>query len=312
MNPREVLLVDDDPELRKIIASNLEHAGFSVHTASDGVEALAALSEQPTDIVILDVMMPKIDGIEATRRIRANTDARIKLTPIILLTARSEEADRIAGLEAGADDYVTKPFSNLELIARVRAQLRRVDSDAALSPTTRLPGNLFIEQELRRRIDSNDPFAVLYIDADHFKAYNDVYGFGHGDTIIRFIAHTIVDAIRTQGGPEDFVGHIGGDDFVAITQDEHVDAVATAILEAFDRGIRKYYNERDARTGYIETRDRRGSLDRFPIMTLSIAALSNKVRPLTDYGQIGEIAAELKSKAKAIPGSSFVKDRRLA
>ncbi len=312
MNPREVLLVDDDPELRKIIAGNLEHAGFSVHTASDGLEALAALSEQPTDIVILDVMMPKIDGIEATRRIRANTDARIKLTPIILLTARSEEADRIAGLEAGADDYITKPFSNLELIARVRAQLRRVDSDAALSPTTRLPGNLFIEQELRRRIDSNDPFAVLYIDADHFKAYNDVYGFGHGDTIIRFIAHTIVDAIRTNGGPEDFVGHIGGDDFVAITEDEHVDAVATAILEAFDRGIRKHYNERDSHAGYIETRDRRGSLDRFPIMTLSIAALSNEVRSLTDYGQIGEIAAELKGKAKAIPGSSFVKDRRQA
>lgn len=310
MKNRDVLVVDDDPELRKIISMNLEHAGFSVHTAANGPDALDFLEGHSADLILLDIMMPELDGIETTRRIRANNDARIKLTPIILLTAKSEEQDRVIGLEAGADDYVTKPFSNLELIARVRAHLRRVDSDAALSPTTRLPGNLFIEQELRRRIDSHEPFALLYVDADHFKAFNDVYGFGHGDTVIRFIAHTIVDAVRTHGGPDDFVGHIGGDDFVAITEEHQVDTVAQAILAAFDEGIKKYYNERDARIGYIETRDRRGSLNRFPIMTISIAALSNRVRALTDYGEIGAIAAELKSKAKAIPGSAYVKDRR--
>ena len=157
---KQILVVDDDRNLRKIIATNLELAGYDVTAAANGEEALTALEQLQPDLVILDVMMPAMDGYEVARRIRAHpVNARV---PIIMLTAKSEVEDKISGFDAGADDYITKPFGPQELLARVKAKIRRVQVDSSLSPLTRLPGNLAIEAELRRRLDSNERFAVLY------------------------------------------------------------------------------------------------------------------------------------------------------
>jgi diguanylate cyclase (GGDEF)-like protein len=305
---KRVLVVDDDRNLRKIIQTNLELAGYDVSTAANGEEALTMLDSMQPDLVVLDVMMPIMDGYEVARRIRrhpSNTHV-----PIIMLTAKSEVEDKLAGFEAGADDYITKPFGPQELLARVRAKIRRVEVDASLSPLTRLPGNLAIEAELRRRIDAKEPFAVLYLDLDNFKAFNDVYGFTHGDEAIQLIASSAVDVVRRRGTPQDFVGHIGGDDFLIVTLPERAEEIAREIIDTFDRDIRKLYNAQDLRQGFIETRDRRGTLNRFPIMSLSIAIISSAQRPLENYAQIGEAAAELKRYAKSISGSVYVKDKR--
>jgi diguanylate cyclase (GGDEF)-like protein len=227
-----------------------------------------------------------------------------------MLTAKSEVEDKLAGFEAGADDYITKPFGPQELLARVRAKIRRVEVDSSLSPLTRLPGNLAIEAELRRRIDAKEPFAVLYLDLDNFKAFNDVYGFTHGDEAIQLVASSAVDVVRRRGTTQDFVGHIGGDDFIIVTLPPRAEEVAREIIDMFDRDIRKLYTSQDLRQGFIETRDRRGTLNRFPIMSLSIAIISNDQRPLENYAQIGEAAAELKRYAKSIGGSVYVKDKR--
>jgi diguanylate cyclase (GGDEF)-like protein len=294
--------------LRKIIQTNLELAGYDVSTAPNGEEALKLLDAMHPDLVVLDVMMPLMDGYEVARRIRrhpANTHV-----PIIMLTAKSEVEDKLAGFEAGADDYITKPFGPQELLARVRAKIRRVEVDASLSPLTRLPGNLAIEAELRRRIAAGEPFAVLYLDLDNFKAFNDVYGFTHGDEAIQLVASSAVDAVRRRGTAQDFVGHIGGDDFIIVTLPERAEEIAREIIDMFDRDIRKLYNAQDLRQGYIETRDRRGTLNRYPIMSLSIAIVSNEQRSLDNYAQIGEAAAELKRYAKSIGGSVYVKDKR--
>lgn len=305
---KRILVVDDDRNLRKIIQTNLEIAGYDVTTAANGEEALHVLDGMQPDLVVLDVMMPLIDGYETARRIRrhpSNTHV-----PIIMLTAKSEVEDKLIGFEAGADDYITKPFGPQELLARVRAKIRRVEVDASLSPLTRLPGNLAIEAELRRRIDAKEPFAVLYLDLDNFKAFNDVYGFTHGDEAIQLVASSAVDAVRRRGTTQDFVGHIGGDDFIIVTLPERAEEIAREIIDMFDRDIRKLYTPHDLRQGFIETRDRRGTLNRFPIMSLSIAIISSAQRPLENYAQIGEAAAELKRYAKSIGGSVYVKDKR--
>jgi diguanylate cyclase (GGDEF)-like protein len=305
-----ILVVDDDRNLRKIIGTNLEIHGYAVETAADGEEALRAVETSPPDLILLDLMMPKMDGYEVARRIRSHANPTIRAVPIIMLTAKGEDEDKLRGFEAGADDYVTKPFGPKELLARVRAKLQRVTIDSSLSPLTRLPGNLAIEAELRRRIGRGEDFAVLYLDLDNFKAFNDVYGFGHGDEAIKILARLSQDAVRRHGLPSDFVGHIGGDDFIVVTHPERAEEIARDLIEHFDREIRTLYTERDLKQGFIETRDRRGSLNRFPIMSLSIAIVSTEHRKLTDYAQIGEIAADLKRYAKSLPGSVYVKDKR--
>lgn len=305
---KHILVVDDDRNLRKIIQTNLELAGYDVTTAPNGEEALRLLDSMQPDLIVLDVMMPVMDGYEVARRIRrhpSNTHV-----PIIMLTAKSEVEDKLAGFEAGADDYITKPFGPQELLARVKAKIRRVEVDSSLSPLTRLPGNLAIEAELRHRIEVKEPFAVLYLDLDNFKAFNDVYGFTHGDEAIQLVASSAVDVVRRRGSTLDFVGHIGGDDFIIVTLPERAEEIAREIIDMFDRDIRKLYTPQDLRQGYIETRDRRGTLNRFPIMSLSIAIISNEHRPLENYAQIGEAAAELKRYAKSIGGSVYVKDKR--
>ncbi len=305
-----VVVVDDDRNLRKIIATNLELAGFFVETAADGHEALEKIEAVMPDIVLLDLMMPFMDGYEVARHIRGHQNPTIANVPIIILTAKGETEDKLRGFEAGADDYITKPFGPQELLARVRAKIRRVEVDSSLSPLTRLPGNLAIEMELRRRLDAGDPFAVLYLDLDNFKAFNDVYGFTHGDEAIQMLARISVDAVRRRGTINDFVGHIGGDDFIIVTENGRAEEMAREIIVEFDRDIRSLYSPKDLRAGYIETRDRRGALNRYPIMTLSIAIVSNDKRQLTNYARVGEAAAELKRFAKSISGSVFVKDKR--
>ena len=305
---RRILVVDDDRNLRKIITTNLELAGYDVTAASSGVEAMQILEDLQPDLVLLDVMMPAMDGYETTRRIRKHpTNSHV---PIILLTAKGEVEDKVQGFDAGADDYITKPFGPQEMLARVRAKIRRVTVDSSLSPLTRLPGNLAIEAELKGRIEQGGPFAVLYEDLDNFKAFNDVYGFTHGDEAIQLVASTTVDAVRRRGNEDDFVGHIGGDDFLVVTSPERSEEIAREIIAQFDPDIRKLYNAQDLRMGYIETRDRRGTLNRYPVMSLSIAIVTNENRPLDNYAQIGEAAAELKRYAKQLGGSVYVKDKR--
>jgi diguanylate cyclase (GGDEF)-like protein len=309
--PHRVLVVDDDRNLRQIIVTNLELGGFDVIAAASGADALRALDEHSAiDLVLLDVMMPNMDGYEVAKKIRAHASPIVSHVPIIMVTAKGETEDKLRGFDAGADDYITKPFGAQELLARVRAKIRRVETDASLSPLTRLPGNLAIEVELRARIGAAKPFSVLYLDLDSFKAFNDIYGFVHGDEAIQLIAGIAVDVVRRRGTAEDFVGHIGGDDFIVVTVPDRGEEMAREIVAAFDVEIRTLYTPQDLRQGYIETRDRRGTLNRFPIMTISIALISNESRPFESYAQIGEAAAELKRYAKSIGGSVFVKEKR--
>lgn len=212
----KVLVIDDDRFMVRVISDCLEKEGFAVNGAYDFNSAMDKIYSNAPDIILLDVVLPEMNGVEICRLLR--NDTRTSHVPIIMLTSKVEVEDKVAGLDAGADDYITKPFDCLELIARVKTHLRRAKQEKSFNPLTELPGNILIEEEIKKRVnDVKKKFAVLYVDLDNFKAYNDVYGFLKGDEVIKFVAHILKKNINELGNPDDFIGHIGGDDFIAIT-----------------------------------------------------------------------------------------------
>ena len=303
-----ILVVDDDPDIVQFVRVNLELEGFEVDTASDGHEAISSALTGAPDVVVLDVMMPGMDGLNVLKQLRSHPSAAN--TSVILLTAKALPEDRVAGLDLGADDYITKPFDINELVARVKAVLRRTKALRDVSPLTGLPGNFRIASELELRIESGDHFALVYADLDNFKAYNDHYGFMRGDQVIKFTAHALLEASAALADPAAFVGHIGGDDFVAIIKPDQAETFCRETLSVFDDGVLDYYETADALRGYIEVTDRRGERHAFPIVSISLGVATNTIKEITSQWQASAIAVEMKEHAKRVSGSSYEIDRR--
>src|SRR5205085_11285102 len=251
-----ILVVDDDPDIARFVEVNLRSAGYEVAVAADGEEALDRAQDMRPDLVLLDVMMPRIDGFEVAQRLRRNPQTAN--TSIIMLTAKALSTDKVLGLTAGADDYIIKPFDPIELLARVKGTLRRAKEMRNLSPLTGLPGNIRIQEEIERMVRDDQPFAVLYCDLDNFKAYNDQKGFVRGDRLIQSTARIIQDAVVSAGGPDAFVGHVGGDDFVAVVPTDVAEDIAKKISERFDVVREEFYDEEDIQRGSVRMEDRKG------------------------------------------------------
>jgi len=308
MFKKKILVIDDTELMVRLTTDILTKHGYEVVSANNGVDGIKMVASEKPDLVLLDVVMPGIDGFEVCKLLRK--DESNNLIPIIMLTAQGNEEDKLAGLEIGADDYITKPFNPRELVSRVRNTLLRIDRNRLANPLTGLPGNIDIQSEINYRIAKGMIFSVLYLDVDNFKAYNDVYGFSHGDRAIKLIADILMYNVKTFGSKNDFIGHIGGDDFVVITDPEHADVLCENIIKEFDERVPELYSDVDKRAGFISTVNRRGQITQYPIMTLSIAVVSNEHRELRNYLEVGEVAAELKKKAKSIVGSVYLKDKR--
>lgn len=307
MNER-ILVVDDDEDIVRVVRINLELEGFEVDTAYDGIAAIESAIANPPQLVLMDIMMPRLDGLSALRRMRSHPS--LAGTSIVLLTARALTEDRVEGLELGADDYVSKPFDVEELMARVKAVLRRTKAARDTSPLTGLPGNFRIGVELEARIASGQPFALIHCDLDNFKAFNDHYGFMRGDQVIKFSAEVLAGAVEDTGDKGAFVGHVGGDDFVVITEASVAEQFCKAVIDRFDDGILDYYDTTDAMKGYIEVTDRRGERYAFPMVSMSMGVVSNLLRPIASQWEASAVAVEMKEFAKKQPGSSYQIDRR--
>ncbi|MBA3394222.1 MAG: response regulator [Deltaproteobacteria bacterium] len=300
-----VLVVDDDSSIRQICREVLELGGYQVRDAGSAIAALAEARRFRPDMFLLDVLMPGTDGYRLAELIRE--DPGISMAPIMFLSARGDTADKVRAFRSGAEDYMVKPFDAAELLARVAKALDRQARELGASPTTQLPGADAIQGEIERRLVVNDPCTVAcYLDLDNLKAFNDYYGYAKANAVIRQTGDVIRHVVTKHGGPGDFIGHIAGDDFVFITSAERVDAVCRAICERFDHLIRLYYDPTDREAGYIETKDRFGVQRRFPIMSVSIAAIA--LSHTKSYAALAEAAAVGKRAAKAIPGSTYVRD----
>jgi PleD family two-component response regulator len=305
-----ILVADDDPDLRDILRSILEPAGFAVSEAMDGRSALLTIRGQPPDLVILDYLMPGLTGPEVCAELKQ--DLLLRHLPIIMLTGKSDVQDKVHGINAGADDYLIKPFEPQELLARVKMVLRRTSQDLEANPLTRLPGNVTIQRELEHRLAAGGPLAVCYLDLNRFKAFNDHYGFKRGDEVIKRTAKILLEASRAEGSPNDFLGHIGGDDFILITTVDCASRLCEAIIRNFDAMVPALYDEADRTRGYMLHTDRKGQPVKTPLLSISIALVTNEERALSHPGQIAERGAELKAYAKTLERSVYVRERRKA
>lgn len=309
MSSRDLILIaDDDEDIVRFVDVNLRAEGFETAMASDGEQALQAAYDLLPDMILLDVMMPKVDGFEVCQRLRSDT--RTKNISIIMLTAKALSSDIVVGLTAGADDYMIKPFDPVELLARVKSRLRRSREERSVNPLTQLPGNVQVQQEVRDRVRAREPFALMYIDIDNFKAFNDHYGFLRGDEAIKALARCAGDAFTRIVGDAGFLGHIGGDDLVVIVDADKSEEVAQEIIDAWDAGLAGLYDPDDVQRGYIEVIDRRKRLHRYALCTLSIGIATSVERPISSHWEASEIASEMKSFAKREPSSGFAIDRR--
>jgi GGDEF domain-containing protein len=247
-------------------------------------------------------------GVGLVRRLKS--DAFTAIVPITTLAGTHHPEQVQAWFTSGADEVLTGLFSPAEQRSRMDAMLVRTERDVSVHPSTRLPGTTEIEREIRRRLESNQEFAVCYADLDHFKEFNDRYSYYDGDRVIYILSRILHDVVRGLMGSRGFVGHIGGDDFIFVIPAGDISPVCSEILEVFDSLVPLQYNEQDRRAGYFFGKDRRGQLHRVPLMTLSIGIVTNRHRRFAHPAQVSELATEMKSYAKTLPGSVFVVDRR--
>ncbi len=300
-------MVDDDPDILDVLSLTLNEY-YDVILAHDGEEGLRIARAQTPDLIIIDYKMPKLDGRQVCLALKK--DILLQHIPTIMLTGKGEIADKVSGIGAGADDYIVKPFEPQELLARIKMILRRTQRDLEADPLTRLPGNVSILNELLFRLESKELFAVSYLDLDKFKSYNDKYGFLHGDEVIKETAGIILKAVQQMGNLEDFVGHIGGDDFVFISTPERVDNICGQIISDFEAAVPNFYNAEDRKKGCIIGKDRQGKEQKIPLLSISMGVVTNENRQINHVAEIGEIGAELKQYAKSLERSNYIKDKR--
>jgi len=308
MLKEKILIVDDDLDILDVIRITLETEGYQVIEAHDGQEAVDMIKKSTPDLLITDFKMPKICGDEVCRILKE--DILLQHMPIIMLTGKGEITDKIHGINAGADDYMVKPFEPQELVARVKMALRRTARDLDANPLTKLPGNVSIINELHIRINKDELFAVCYVDLDKFKAFNDKYGFEKGDEVIKNTARILISSMQEKGTPQDFIGHIGGDDFVVVTSPEKVDSLCKKIIADFTAMVPGLYSKEDLDKGYIMGKDRKKKIRKIPLLSISIGVVTNEKRKINHVGEVGELGAELKEYAKSLPGSNYVTERR--
>jgi len=287
-----------------------EARGFPVQEFRRAGDVESIVLRGASCLIFLDGDDTGSEGLNLVRRLKK--DAFTAIVPAVVLSA-THAPERVGEwFAAGADEVITGFFAPAEQRARLDAMLVRTERDVSVHPSTRLPGTNEIERAIRAQLESGGEFAVCYADLDHFKEFNDRYSYYDGDRVIFLLSRILHDVVRGLAGGSGFVGHIGGDDFIFVIPSVHIAEVCGEILSVFDTLIPLQYNDQDRRAGYFFGKDRRGQLHRVPLMTLSIGIVTNRNRRFAHPAQVSELATEMKSYAKTLPGSVFVVDRRQA
>lgn len=291
-----ILIVDDDRDMRALLRSTLRHEGYPVVGASTGNDGLALALRQPPLLVVLDRHLPDIPGLEVLNQLRSERSTRDVL--VVLVTCMNNPEDRLAGYLAGADGYIAKPFTQEALRAQVAGLLRRHLSDRGLDPLTKLPGNVMLRNELAARLSLQDPFAVLYADLSHFKPYVDRYGVEAAAHVLDTLTEILLAAVARTGSPKDFVGHIGGDDFLVLTSSDSVDDVTEDIVFEFEARVPEFYDAADLEHGYFDGRDRYFVRRRFSLMSVDVAAVDVGAGDFNSTDELGRHLARCKTVTK--------------
>ena len=305
---REIYIIDNNKELIKTLEDSfrMESSEYEFETINT-LELEIALRNIP-DLIIIDEDNTDMNIIEFCKSIRANEDNSI--TPIIVVSSNTDRAHRAEILKTAVQYYIEKPLDNEYLYYTVKNITDLLYKNRTVSPLTGLPGNVQIQAEMKKRLLNKEIFAILYFDLDNFKAYNDVYGFANGDEIIKFTSRTISKHVHQIQDSDNFMGHVGGDDFVAIVSKTDYDKVCQSIIAEFDKFAVTYYNEVDAERGFVEVANRKGIIEQFPLTSISIAVVEVDYKHFKTTLEIGEIGAQVKHQAKTVMGSTYVINRR--
>ena len=304
---QEIYIIDDDDSsilvFNELFKEDTEYKFISVK--SDMIDV--ALKNIPSMIIINEDAI-EVDVIDLCKKIRTDDDNSI--TPVIVVSSDDNPEHRINILSESIEYYIKKPVNERYLYYTVKNVIRLLTINRRISPLTGLPGNVQIHAELKKRLSNKEPFSVLYLDLDNFKAYNDVYGFLKGDEIIKFTANIILNCVHEFISEGSFVGHIGGDDFVAIVPTLTCDKLCQNIISNFDAKVQDFFTPEDNEKGYIEVANRRGIIEQFPLTSISIGVVVADVNRFYNMLEIGEVGAQVKHAAKSVIGSSYSIDKR--
>lgn len=304
---QEIYIIDDKKELtiklQEMFKLEKEYEFKSVITHDIDV----ALRSIPAAIIINEDNIDK-NIIQLCKEIRENEDNCI--TPIIVIGKEKSKEHIIEILRLGVEYYISKPIDKEYLYYTIKNIVKLMYINRRVSPLTGLPGNVQIQTEMKKKILSKKEFAVLYFDLDNFKAYNDLYGFTQGDEIIKFTAKTITRSVHELECENGFVGHIGGDDFIAIITKADYEEICHKVIGEFDKKVLDFFSDEDVERGYLEVANRKGIIEQFPIVSISIGVVIADEGRFKNTLEIGEVGAQVKHLAKTVMGSSYIIDRR--
>ena len=304
---QEISVIDDNGELTEELKNIFEKEKDYVFKNINSNNIEDTTKDIP-DLIIINEDTLNTDVVEVCQYIRTYSDNPI--TPIMVISSNFEKEHRVNILKNNVEYFIKAPIDREYLYYTVKNIIRLMTSNRKVSPLTGLPGNLQIQVELKKKLLKKEEFAILYFDLDHFKEYNDTYGFLKGDEVIKFTAKTILKTMNSYKLEEYFVGHIGGDDFVGIISDVDYDKLCQDIIIKFDENIKSYFNEDDIERGYLEVANRKGIIEQFPLTSISIGVVKVDPGEYTNSLEIGEVGAQVKHLAKTQMGSAYVINRR--
>ena len=304
---KEIYIIDDSKELlctiKDVFIDHIEFKFKNVQTKN-----IDKVLKDIPELIIINEEGNDLSALEICKNIRSDEDNSI--TPIIVISSKKEKKHMINILKESVEYYIQKPVNEEVLYYTIKNIIRLMYVNRRVSPLTGLPGNVQIQAEMKKRLVNKSEFSVVYFDLDNFKAYNDYYGFLKGDEVLKFTGRTIWENCSKLKGEDDFVGHIGGDDFVAIVECDEAEEVCQNIIAEFDIGVLRYFNKEEIEKGYIEITNRKGIIEEFPLVSLSIGVVEVESDSINNMLEIGEIGAQVKHAAKAIMGSTYVINKR--
>lgn len=305
---QDIYIIDNNNELIERLKESFKRELDEYKFKTVKTQEIEVALRNIPSLIIIDEDTADVNIVEFCKSIRSNEDNSI--TPIIVVSSNSDREHTIEVLKTDVEYYIKKPIEGEYFYYTIKNIVGLLSKNRRISPLTGLPGNVQIQAEMKKRLLNKEIFAILYFDLDNFKAYNDVYGFANGDEIIKFTARTISKHIHQVENSDNFVGHIGGDDFVAIIGKSDYDKICQDIIAEFDKFAVDFYNEEDVERGFVEVANRRGIIEQFPLTTISIAVVEVDSKIYKTTLEIGEVASQIKHKAKAVLGSTYVVNKR--
>ena len=308
---KKILIAEADSQslTREILSLLFKSWDYDFTFVETGAKIEEAIKEFSPTLILIDSDLPDREGLSICKMLKE--DFITGHIPIILLIDKKRIRKKMLEIPQGVDDYILKPPDPIDLEIRIEMALRRAEHQIQTNSLTRLPGTIAAERILKVKMQNSHPFSVLYVDLDNFKIFNDKYSYSQGDIVIKQVSHIISMATKNCGNPDDFVGHIGGDDFVVITNPDKERLIAESVIEEFDRLIPYHYTESDRKLGRISAVGRNGKEQTVSLMTVSIAIVNNQTRRFVHIFELTHLLAEIKKYLKGISGSKFLINRRV-